>query len=388
MSALLQIEHVTKEFSVSRTESFPAVDDVSLTLEAGETLSVVGESGCGKSTLGRVIVRGIEATSGAVLYDPEGTGDRGGRNAESTADEGPAGERPAREGSAGERPGGDGRAGSGREIDFLALRGRALRKHRPDIQMIFQDPMSSLDPRMTVFDIIAEPLRATRRPRKQELQRRVREIAEKVGLDPSHLRRYPHSFSGGQRQRIGIARALITEPKVIVADEAVSALDVSIRAQIINLLKDLQDELGLSYLFIAHDLSIVEYISDRVAVMYLGRIVELADTESLFSRPRHPYTEALLSAVPQPDPDAPRRRIVPKGEVPSPTDRPEGCLFSSRCHYATELCRTTTPPLREAADGHFSACHYAEDLPLRGIAGQPGVAAAEPATIPSPAPAS
>ncbi|WP_193103838.1 ABC transporter ATP-binding protein [Brachybacterium sp. FME24] len=356
MSALLQIEHVTKEFSVSRTESFPAVDDVSLTLEAGETLSVVGESGCGKSTLARVIVRGIEATSGAVHYDP-------GASASPAA-------RADRE--------------EGRAVDFLALKGRALRKHRPDIQMIFQDPMSSLDPRMTVFDIIAEPLRATSRPRKQELQRRVREIAEKVGLDPSHLRRYPHSFSGGQRQRIGIARALITDPKVIVADEAVSALDVSIRAQIINLLKDLQDELGLSYLFIAHDLSIVEYISDRVAVMYLGRIVELADTESLFSRPRHPYTEALLSAVPQPDPDAPRRRIVPKGEVPSPTDRPEGCLFSSRCHYATELCRTTTPALQEAADGHFSACHYADELPLRGIADQPAVTAA-PEPEPTPA---
>ncbi|WP_114853974.1 ABC transporter ATP-binding protein [Brachybacterium sp. YJGR34] len=344
MSALLRIEHVTKEFSISRTESFPAVDDVSLTLERGETLSVVGESGCGKSTLGRVIVRGIDATSGAVMYNPEGDGGHS--------------------------------AGSGREIDFLALKGRALRSYRPDIQMIFQDPMSSLDPRMTVFDIIAEPLRATRRPRRQELQRRVREIAEKVGLDPSHLRRYPHSFSGGQRQRIGIARALITGPKVIVADEAVSALDVSIRAQIINLLKDLQDELGLSYLFIAHDLSIVEYLSDRVAVMYLGRIVELAETASLFSRPRHPYTEALLSAVPQPDPDASRERIVPTGEVPSPTDRPEGCLFSSRCHYATELCRITTPPLQEAADGHLSACHYAEELPLRGIAGQPAATSA------------
>nr|WP_238361889.1 oligopeptide/dipeptide ABC transporter ATP-binding protein [Actinopolymorpha pittospori] len=338
---MMRITHLTKEFRVSKRASFPAVDDVSLTLQAGETLSVVGESGCGKSTLGRLIVRGIDATSGKVVYSP------------SAGVEKAAGEQGEKQPA---------------EIDFLALKGRALKRVRKDIQMIFQDPLSSLDPRMTVFDIIAEPLRATSRMPTTELRRRVREIAEKVGLDPSHLRRYPHSFSGGQRQRIGIARALVTKPKLIVADEAVSALDVSIQAQIINLLKDLQDELGITYLFIAHDLSIVEYISDRVAVMYLGRIVELAETDQLFAVPRHPYTETLLSAVPQPDPEVKRERIVPKGEVPSPTNRATGCLFSPRCHYATELCRTETPALEEIADGHYSACHYASELSLRGLA--------------------
>ena len=339
MTELLRIENLTKEFSVAGS-TFPAVDDVSFTLHAGETLSVVGESGCGKSTLGRVIVRGIDATSGRVLYSPDAAADD-----------------PAPQD-----------ATAGKEIDFLSLKGRQLKAVRQDIQMIFQDPLSSLDPRMTVFDIIAEPLRATSRPSRSEVRRRVFDIAQKVGLDASHLRRYPHSFSGGQRQRIGIARALVTGAKVIVADEAVSALDVSIRAQIINLLKDLQDELGIAYLFIAHDLSIVEYISDRVAVMYLGQVVELAETDQLFSTPRHPYTEVLLSAVPQPDPEVRRERIVPRGEVPSPTQRPAGCLFSTRCHYATELCRNETPPLQEVEPGHYSACHFARELSLRGLA--------------------
>ncbi|HEX7352619.1 oligopeptide/dipeptide ABC transporter ATP-binding protein [Brachybacterium sp.] len=339
MTELLRIENLTKEFRVGAT-AFPAVDDVSFALRSGETLSVVGESGCGKSTLGRVIVRGIEASSGTVVYTPPADG--------AGADT-------------------DDASAASREVDFLSLRGRRLKRFRQDIQMIFQDPLSSLDPRMTVFDIIAEPLRATARPPAPVVRERVWDIAKKVGLDPSHLRRYPHSFSGGQRQRIGIARALVTGPKVIVADEAVSALDVSIRAQIINLLKDLQRELGIAYLFIAHDLSIVEYISDRVAVMYLGRIVEIAATDQLFSTPHHPYTEVLLSAVPQPDPEVRRERIVPKGEVPSPTDRPPGCLFSTRCHYASELCRTTVPPLVEVEDGHFSACHFAKELALRGL---------------------
>lgn len=338
MTEMLRIENLTKEFRVG-TSTFPAVDDVSFTLQAGETLSVVGESGCGKSTLGRAIVRGIDATSGSVIYSPPADG----------AD-------------------GAARAGDAQQVDFLTLRGRGLKRFRRDIQMIFQDPLSSLDPRMTVFDIIAEPLRATTRLPTSAVREKVWEIAGKVGLDPSHLRRYPHSFSGGQRQRIGIARALVTGPNIIVADEAVSALDVSIRAQIINLLKDLQRELGIAYLFIAHDLSIVEYISDRVAVMYLGQIVEIAATDQLFSTPHHPYTEVLLSAVPQPDPEVRRERIVPRGEVPSPADRPTGCLFSTRCHYATELCRTDAPPLVEVEEGHFSACHFAEELQLRGLA--------------------
>ncbi|ROR73144.1 ABC transporter ATP-binding protein [Bogoriella caseilytica] len=327
-SPMLRVEQLTREFRVAKNLSFPAVDEVSFTLHQGETLSVVGESGCGKSTLGRCIVRGIESSSGEVNYTPPG----------------------------------------GEEVDFLKLKGRDFKQVRKDIQMIFQDPFSSLNPRHTVFEIIAEPLRATTNMSKAELRGKVREIMAKVGLDPSHLRRYPHSFSGGQRQRIGIARALVTNPQVIVADEAVSALDVSIQAQIINLLRDLQEELGLTYLFIAHDLSIVEYISDRVAVMYLGQIVELAETSAIFSSPRHPYTEILLSAVPQPDPDVRRKRIVPKGEVPSPASRPPGCLFAPRCHYATERCHEERPSLREVEEGRFSACHYAEELSLRGLA--------------------
>ncbi|WP_156759215.1 ABC transporter ATP-binding protein [Microbacterium karelineae] len=326
--AVLRVDGLVKEFSAGASGTVVAVDDVSFTIGRGETFSVVGESGSGKSTLGRAIVRGIEATAGSAWYRAE-------------------------EGA--------------EEVDFLALGRRDLKRVRRELQMIFQDPFSSLDPRMTVFDIVAEPLRASGRIATRDLRRRVRSIAERVGLDPSHLRRYPHSFSGGQRQRIGIARALVTEPRVIVADEAVSALDVSIQAQIINLLKDLQDERGIAYLFIAHDLSIVEHISDRVAVMYLGRVVEVADTDDLFSRPRHPYTEVLLSSVPVPDPDAKRERIIPLGEVPSPTDRPSGCHFSPRCHYATELCRTERPPLAETRDGRVVACHRADELTLRGI---------------------
>ncbi len=324
---LLNVERITKIFNVSKDVSFPAVDNVSFALREGETLSVVGESGCGKSSLARCIVRGIEVTAGSALY----------------------------------------RTADGREVDFLSLRGRELKKVRRDIQMIFQDPYSSLDPRMTVFDIIREPLKATTRLGKAEISRRVTEMAVRVGLKPGDLRRYPHSFSGGQRQRIGIARALVTSPQIVVADEAVSALDVSIQAQIINLLKDLQAELGITYLFIAHDLSVVEYISDRVAVMYLGRIVELAKTDDVFRNPKHPYTETLLSAVPRPDPDAKRERIVPLGEVPSPANRPSGCLFSTRCQYATEKCRTEVPELTEVDDGHLTACHYARDLHLRGL---------------------
>lgn len=324
---ILSVENVTKRFRVSKDVTFPAVDDVSFELRRGETLSVVGESGCGKSTLARCLVRGIDVTEGTAIY--------------CTTD--------------------------GEQVDFLSLKGRDLKKVRRDIQMIFQDPYSSLDPRMTVFDIIREPLKATTKLSKEEIGARVTDIAEKVGLKAADLRRYPHSFSGGQRQRIGIARALVTNPEIVIADEAVSALDVSIQAQIINLLKDLQSDLGITYLFIAHDLSVVEYISDRVAVMYLGRVLELAETRSLFASPKHPYTETLLSAVPQPDPDRKRTRIVPKGEVPSPANRPPGCLFSTRCQYATEKCRTEVPELQEVKDGHYAACHYAKELALRGL---------------------
>jgi peptide/nickel transport system ATP-binding protein len=256
----------------------------------------------------------------------------------------------------------------GKEIDFLELKPREMKAVRKDIQMIFQDPYSSLDPRMTVFDIISEPLGANfpRMPR-QELEKRVKDVAAKTGLNTSYLKRYPHAFSGGQRQRIGIARALVLNPDIIVCDEAVSALDVSIQAQVINLLKSLQREMNLTYIFISHDLSVVEYISDQVGVMYLGKLVEYADTVELYSRPLHPYTEALLSAVPVADPDAVIRRLPLGGEIPNPANPPAGCYFHPRCGYCTELCRQESPPLTDAEKGHYTACHRYGELKLRGI---------------------
>ncbi len=303
-----------------------AVSDVSFDIRRGETLGIVGESGCGKTTLGRCIVRGIESTSGeAIYYDEEGNG-----------------------------------------TDFINANRKDYKKIRKEIQMIFQDPNSSLDPRMTVFDIISEPLKANFKLSKKEVAEKVKAIAEKTGLNVSYLQRYPHAFSGGQRQRIGIARVLVTLPKLIVCDEAVSALDVSIQAQIINLLKDLQKELGLTYAFIAHDLSVVEHISDRVAVMYLGKIVEMADRDKLFFNPKHPYTEALLSAVPVADPDYKSERIILKGEVPNPVNPPTGCHFHPRCSYSTEKCEHEVPVLQEIEDEHCVVCHYAKELKLRG----------------------
>jgi len=292
-----------------------AVDGVSFSVRAGETLGLVGESGCGKSTTGLAILRVIPLTAGRVLYDA---------------------------------------------VDLADLRGRALRRHRRRMQMIFQDPYVSLNSRMTIGDIVGEPLLVYRLVPSEQREKRVRELLDTVGINPNTLNRYPHEFSGGQRQRIGIARALAVEPNFIVCDEPISALDVSIRAQIINLLQQLQREFGLSYLFIAHDLSVVRHISDRVAVMYLGRIVELAQNAELYGSPLHPYTQALLSAVPIPDPavEMQRRAVILKGDVPSPVEPPSGCHFHPRCPVKEEgRCEVDDPPLVEVRREHWVACH-------------------------------
>ncbi|MBQ4074779.1 MAG: dipeptide ABC transporter ATP-binding protein [Clostridia bacterium] len=304
-----------------------AVNDVSFSVNEGETIGIVGESGCGKTTLGRCIVRAYQPTSGSVTYV----------------------------------------ASDGNELDFLNIDKETMKKYRKEIQMIFQDPYSSLDPRMTVLDIIKEPLKANfpKMP-KAEMEKRVMDIAAKVGLNTTYLKRYPHAFSGGQRQRIGIARALVLNPRIIVCDEAVSALDVSIQAQVINLLHDLQQEFGLTYLFISHDLSVVEYISDKVGVMYLGRMVEYAPTKELFQHPMHPYTESLLSAVPVADPAIQIERIPLEGEIPNPANPPSGCHFHTRCRYCQQRCKEEVPELKDM-NGHLVACHRAEELQLRGF---------------------
>ena len=324
---ILEVKHLHKQFT-SKGITVKAVSDVSLEVKEGETIGIVGESGCGKTTLGRCIVRAYNATSGEVHY--------------TTA--------------------------AGDIIDFLQIDKKAMKEFRKEIQMIFQDPYSSLDPRMTVLDIIKEPLLANypKMPKK-EMEQKVMDIAAKVGLNTSYLKRYPHAFSGGQRQRIGIARALVLNPRIIVCDEAVSALDVSIQAQVINLLHDLQKEFNLTYLFISHDLSVVEYISDKVGVMYLGKMVEFAETKELFSKPMHPYTESLLSAVPVADPEQQMERIPLEGEIPNPANPPSGCYFHTRCRYCTEKCSREVPEYREMEPGHFVACHRAEELELRGF---------------------
>ncbi len=306
-----------------------AVDGVSFSIQAGETLSLVGESGCGKTTTGRCILRGYDPTEGQILY---------------------------------RRP-------DGQVVDLAELDGASLRPYRREIRMIFQDPYSSLNPRMNVLDIVGEPLRVNARLSGQALEARVTELLRQCGLRPEYMRRYPHAFSGGERQRIGIARALSLNPRLVVCDEGVSALDVSVRAQILNLLQDLQRDLNLTFLFIAHDLSVVEYLSDRVAVMYVGKLVELAATEELYLNPRHPYTEALLSAVPKPDPRLSSRGqgIVLEGDVADPANPPSGCYFHPRCRFVSDQCRVETPALRELTPGHFVACHLAEKLSLRGV---------------------
>ena len=325
--SILEINHLTKDFP-SKKVCVHAVSDVSFQVNEGETIGIVGESGCGKTTMGRCVVRAIPATSGEVIYYPA----------------------------------------KGEAVNFLTIDKNKMKELRKDIQMIFQNPYSSLDPRMTVLDIIKEPLTANfPNMSKSEMEEKVMDIAGKVGLNVSYLKRYPHAFSGGQRQRIGIARALVLNPRVIVCDEAVSALDVSIQAQVINLLRDLQKDMNLTYIFISHDLSVVEHISDKVGVMYLGKMVEYAETEALFSKPRHPYTEALMSAVPVADPNVEMDRIPLAGEIPNPANPPSGCYFHTRCRYCKEKCKEAMPEYREVEPGHFVACHFADELELRGF---------------------
>ncbi|MGZ7440603.1 ABC transporter ATP-binding protein [Paenibacillus sp. TH7-28] len=317
-NTLLEVRNLKKHYPIRKgllskqVGSVKAVDGVTMSVQRGETLAVVGESGCGKSTTGRAILRLIEPTDGDIWFD--GT-------------------------------------------DVRALNPEGLRQLRTQMQMVFQDPYASLDPRWTVRQTLEEPLRTHNPGGAATLKDRVAELMEVVGLSPYHADRYPHEFSGGQRQRIGIARALALNPKFIVCDEPVSALDVSIQAQVLNLMQDLQDRFGLTYLFISHDLSVVKFISDRVAVMYLGKVVELAPTAELFAAPLHPYTKALMSAVPVPNPEQRPERIVLSGDVPNPENPPSGCAFHTRCPLATDICRKETPVLREVSSGRQAACH-------------------------------
>lgn len=317
-NVLLEVKNLKKYYPIRggffkrKIGDVKAVDDVSLTLKEGETLGLVGESGCGKSTTGRTILRLTDPTDGQILFQGK---------------------------------------------DITRIKGNELRKARQDMQMVFQDPYASLNPKMMVGDIIAEPIQNFEKRSKKELKDAVMELLEKVGLPSDAYYKYPHEFSGGQRQRVGIARALALKPKLIVGDEPVSALDVSVQSQVLNLMQDLQEEFKLTYLFIAHDLSVVEHVSDRIGVMYLGRLVELADKESLYKDPLHPYTQALLSAIPVPDPRRRKERIVLSGDVPSPVNPPKGCAFHPRCIHAKPECSEIRPAMREVKPGHQVACH-------------------------------
>lgn len=333
-NVILEVQNLKKHFPIKRgflnkvVGHVKAVDGVSFQVPTGTTLGLVGESGCGKTTTSRCILRAINPTGGKILFHDDKLG----------------------------------------VVDVVTADKATLRQLRLNMQLIFQDPFSSLNPRMTLLDIVGEPLIINRVARGRAVEERVAELLARVGLRPEYMRRYPHAFSGGQRQRIGIARALALNPRLVVADEPVSALDVSIQAQTLNLLQDLQAEFNLSYIFVAHDLSVVQHISDNVAVMYVGQLVEYATNEELFFNPKHPYTEALLSSVRRPDPLSKRERIVLEGDVPDPAHPPTGCYFHPRCRYAKDICKTETPPLIEVTSGHMAACHFADELVLQGVA--------------------
>lgn len=336
---LLEVKGLKKYFPIQKgllrkTVGYvKAVDDVNFFVREGETLGLVGESGCGKSTAGRTIIRLYEATAGEVFFKSHSLG------------------------AVGER----------QRVNILELPPEKMKIIRREISMVFQDPINSLNPRMTVSDIVAEPMIIHGQSMGPETEAIIISLLERVGLRADHLRRYPHEFSGGQRQRIGIARALSLNPSLVICDEPVSALDVSIQAQTLNLLQDLQKDFNLSYIFVAHDLSVVEHISDRIAVMYVGKVAEIANAEELYATPLHPYTEALLSAVPKADPLYKSDRIVMQGDVADPSNPPSGCYFHPRCRYAQEICKQTLPAFRELKPDHFVACHRAEELKLEGI---------------------
>jgi peptide/nickel transport system ATP-binding protein len=332
MTPLLDVQNLSMQFKLHRgflskqAGVLKAVDDVSFSILPKETMGLVGESGCGKTTIGRCIVRAYEPTAGRILYSGE----------------------------------------DGGSVDLARLAPRELKPYRRQLRMIFQDPYASLNPRMNVLNIVGQPLRIYGEASGSALEDRVARLLRLVGLQPEYMRRYPHAFSGGQRQRIGIARALALDPRILVCDEPVSALDVSVQAQILNLMLDLQAGLGLTYLFISHDLGVVEHVADRVAVMYVGRMVEMASAEELFRSPAHPYTEALLSAVPKPDPRSCSTRIILTGGVADPANPPPGCSFHPRCRYVKDECRSRTPDSVAVSAGHFSACHFAGSLKLQG----------------------